>query len=100
MLDGVQHREQRIAVFLDLGPLMAVTRIVDGELVQPEFLGHLVQFGRLRFEQRDPHEAIRPAHVFADVLNRYVGELAAVLVGDTADQHGGGYLDGNAVGES
>src|SRR5690606_5855639 len=32
-LDEVQHEEQRIAVFLDLRPLLAAASIVDGELV-------------------------------------------------------------------
>jgi hypothetical protein len=44
LLDRVQHREQRIAVFLDLGTLVAVTRVVDGQFVQAELLGHLVEF--------------------------------------------------------
>jgi hypothetical protein len=83
----VQHREQRIAVFFDLGALVAVARVVDGELVQAELLGHFVEFLVRRLEQRDPDEAVGPAHVLADVLGRDVGELAAVLVGDAADQH-------------
>src|SRR5262249_53212420 len=31
--DGVDHREQRVAVFLDLWPGMALTRILDGQFV-------------------------------------------------------------------
>ena len=39
-------------------------------------------------EHRDPDEAVRPGHVFADVLDRNVAELAAVLVRDAIDEHG------------
>jgi hypothetical protein len=37
----VQHREQRIAVLLDLRPLMAVARVLDREIVQAELELHL-----------------------------------------------------------
>ena len=76
-LDRVQDGEQRIAVLLDLRPLVAVARVVDGELVQAELLRHLVELVHRRLEQRDPDEAVGPAHVLADVLDRNVGELAA-----------------------
>ena len=41
-----------------------------------------------RVEQRDPDEAFGPRHVLADVRDRNVAELPAVLVGDAVDQHG------------
>ena len=87
-LDRVQRREQRVAVLLDLRPLVPVPRVLDRELVQRELLRHLVQLFVRRLEQGDPDEAVAAAHVLADVLLRDVGELAAILVGDAADQHG------------
>jgi hypothetical protein len=39
-LDHVQHREQRVAVFLDLRALMAVARVFDRKLVQVELVLH------------------------------------------------------------
>ena len=70
------------------GPLVALARVLDGELVQAELVRHLVQLLARGLEQRDPDEAVRPADVLADVLDRDVGDLAAVLVRDAADQHG------------
>ena len=87
-LDRVQHGEQRIAVFFDLRTLMTAPRVVDGEIVQAELLGHLVQLLPRRVDDRDPDEAVRPLHVFADILDRDIGELAAVFVSNAADQHG------------
>jgi hypothetical protein len=89
-LDRMQDGEQRIAVLLDLGPLVAMARVVDRELVQAELLRHFVQLVHRRLEQRHPDEAVGPAYVLADILARDVGKLAAVLVRDTADEHGGG----------
>ena len=86
-LDRVQDGEQRVAILLDLGALVAVARVLDGELVQAELLRHLVELLERRLEQRDPDEAIALAHVLADVLSGDVGELAAILVGNAADQH-------------
>jgi hypothetical protein len=87
-LDRVQHGEERVVVFLDLRPLVAVPRVLDGQVVQAEFLLHLRElFGR-RVLQRDPDEAARALEVLADVVDRAVGELRAVLIGNAVDQHG------------
>ena len=72
-LEGLQDREQRIAVFLDLGPLMPVARVVDGKLVQAEFLLHHLQLGGLRVLECDPDEAIGPLDVLADILDGNIG---------------------------
>ena len=79
--------EQRVAVFLDLGTLVAVARVLDRELVQVEFLLHRGELARPGILQRDPDEAVGAADVVADVLGWDVGELLAVLVGDAVDQH-------------
>ena len=96
-LDRLDDGKQRIAVLLDLGPLVAFARILDRELVQPEFRGHLVELRGRRVDNGDPHEAVGPAHVFADVLDRDVGELLSVLVGDAGDQHEGPLWSGAAA---
>ena len=87
-LDRLQDGEQRIAVLLDLRALVTLARVLDGELVEAELERHLVQLLARGLEQRNPDEAVRTADVFADVLNRDVGDLAALLVRDAADQHG------------
>ena len=83
--DRLQHGEQRVAVLLDLRPLMAVPGIFDGELVQVEFLLHFLELARRRILERDPDEAIGTLHIFADVFLRNVGELLAFLVRDAVD---------------
>jgi len=84
---GVQHRKQRIAVFLDLRPLMSLARILDRELVQAELLRHLVQLGFRWLEQSHPYETAGAMEVFADVGDRDVGQLSTLLVRDATDEH-------------
>ena len=83
----MQDGEQFVVVLLDLRPLVAVPCVLDGEIVQAELrlhLGELVLRGVL---QRHPDEAAGPGDELADVVDRAIGELAAVLVGDAVDQH-------------
>ena len=87
-VDGVDDREQRVAVFLELGPLVAARGVFDGQFVQVEFLLHLGQLLRLGIAQRDPDEAAGLLQVFADILDRDIGQFLAFLVGDAVDQHG------------
>ena len=88
-LHQMHHRKQRVAVFLDLGALVAVARILDRQVVQPEFFLHRIEFTIGRIAQRHPDEAILPFKVIADLLDGKVGKLDAVLVGNAIDQHGG-----------
>lgn len=85
---GVHHREQRLTVLFDFRPLMALQGILDGQFVQAEFLFHRCEFVRARVFERDPDEAFRARHIFADVFDRDVSELAAILAGRAIDQHG------------
>jgi hypothetical protein len=86
-LDSLQHHEQRIAVLLDLRPLVAVARVLHRELVQIELLLHLLQLGFGGVAQPHPHEAPRPREIVADLALVDVGELAAVLVSDAVNEH-------------
>ena len=67
-LDGVQHGEQRVAVLLDLGPLVAVVRVLDRQLVQVELVLHLGELGGVGVAQRHPDEAVRAADVGLDLV--------------------------------
>ena len=87
-LERVQDDEQRVVVLLDLRPLVALARVLDGERMEAELRRHLVDLFLRRLEQRDPDEALGPRHVVADVGHRDVAELLPVLVGDAVDQHG------------
>ena len=86
-LHRLQDGKQRVAVLLDLGPLMAVSRVLDGQVRQVEFLLHLLELGRRRVLQPDPDEATGTLQIVADRLLRDVGELLAFLIGDAVDQH-------------
>ena len=44
-LGQLHHHEQRVAVLLHLGPLVAVAGVLDGQLVQIELALHLAQLG-------------------------------------------------------
>ena len=66
-LDHVQHREQEIAVLLDLRPLMAVPCIFDRQRMQVELGLHQLQRARIGFQQRDPDEAIGLDQIAMDV---------------------------------
>jgi hypothetical protein len=86
-LEGLHYGEERIAVFVDLRPLVAMMCILDSELVKAELLAHLLELLGLRILQAHPDEAVGPLDVFADVLFRDVGELAALAVSDAVDEH-------------
>ena len=46
--DHVQHREHRVAVLLDLGPLMAVAGIFHRQFMQIELFLQIGEFAGLR----------------------------------------------------
>jgi hypothetical protein len=46
-LDGVQHEEERVAVLLQLGPLVPMPRVLDRELMEPELPLHRLELGGL-----------------------------------------------------
>ena len=101
----LEDHEQRLVVALQLGPLMGVHRVLDGQFVQAEHVAdglHLVFVG---FVQADPHERV-PAlgFEFVHLVQRSgVGVLAgqplAVDV-DGAVDHGprDGHVDGLGLG--
>ncbi len=79
-LDHVQHDEERRTVFLDLRPLVAVLGVLDGELMQIEFLLEHRQLGRFGILQRHPDKAIGPRQILPDLAQRDVGDSLAALV--------------------
>ncbi len=95
-LDRMHDCEQRLAVLFDLRSLVAHQRVFDSEFVQAELFLHHAELVRTRVLQCDPDEALGPRNVLADVFDRDIGELAAILVGRAIDQHGVGYLESGA----
>ena len=94
-LDRVHHHEERVAILLDLGSLVAMVRVFDGQLVEVELDLHLLELSLAGITQGDPHEAVGPPHVVVDRVLVDVRQLAPVLVGYTVDEHG---ADDNAPG--
>jgi hypothetical protein len=98
-LGGVRDQEQRIAIGLDLRPLVRVLRVLDGEVVQAEFLLQLVQQQVFGFVQADPDEAaiLHRQHV-ADLVQGDVVATALAVVGHAVDHAAGqGEMAGRGV---
>ncbi len=77
-----------MAVLLELGSLVAVARVLDGERVQVELLLHLGELGLGGVLERHPHEAAGAREIAADLALVDLRELAAVLVHHAIDEHG------------
>ncbi len=54
VIDGLEHQEQRVVVALELGPLMGVHRVLDGQRVDVENLRHRMHLVFIGFVQADP----------------------------------------------
>ena len=83
----MQHGKHRIAVLLDLGPLVPVVRVLDRQLVQVEFVLQLGEFRGVGVLELHPDEAARAAEVGTDLALLDLGEFFSVLVGGAIDQH-------------
>lgn len=51
---GPEHHEERLAVALDLGPLVGFDGVLDGERVQPELTSDRVELFLARLLEADP----------------------------------------------
>ena len=60
-LRGAGDDEQRFAILFDLGPLVGVVGVLDGEIVELELPLHAAQQRHIRFVQSDPDHVARPA---------------------------------------
>jgi hypothetical protein len=98
-LDGVgladvagrlEDHEQGVVVDLELGPLVGVDGVLDGELVEVELAPHRVELGLVGLVQPDPDEGVLGA---AGLIRLVEGQLArpalAVLVDRAVDDHAG-----------
>ena len=77
-LRGAGDDEQRVAILLELRPLVGMLGILDGEVMQAELLLHPVQQLAVRLEQADPDDMAFLARPFARFLDRDVGDAAAL----------------------
>jgi hypothetical protein len=83
----MERDEQRIAILLYLRALMAMLGVLNRQLVEPELALHDLDFGRVRVLEGNPDKAVRLVYKEVNLANRYVSELAAILIGDTVDEH-------------
>lgn len=62
VVDGLEDREERVVIALQLGPLVGLDGVLHGQWVQPELAGDTGELVLGRLVQADPHEARVPAH--------------------------------------
>ena len=76
-LGGAGDDEQRLAVLLELGVLVGLAGVLDGERMQIELRLHPRQQLEARLVQADPDDVAKPPRPFAGVLDRDVGDAPA-----------------------
>ena len=81
--------EQRLAVLLELGPLMGLEGVLDGEVVQAELRLELPQEVEARLVQADPDHMAGLARPFAGLLDRDLGHAPAADIDGRGDDAGG-----------
>ena len=93
VLLGHLHRdEQHPVVFLDLGALAAVQRVLHRQLGQVQDLLQHQDLGRYRVLQRNPGESLAVGQHVGQFVDGDVGLALAVGVDGTVDHHGGRVL--------
>ena len=87
VVHGLDDREQQVLVLLELGPLVRVHRVLDGQWVQPEPLGYAGELFVGRLVQSDPDEAVPGALDLVDSVapTVAVGFAVAVAVDGAVD---------------
>ena len=85
-LGGPQHHEQRIAVELELGPLMGVQRVLDRQRVQLELGLDLPQLRLVWLVKADPDEVAGLLRPTAPLPDRDVHDALATVIGGRRDQ--------------
>jgi hypothetical protein len=85
---GLEDDVDRLAVLLNLRPLMRPHRVLDGQLVQPELGGDRLELRRVWFDHAEPDEGARFLRRLAGSLQRETALASlSVLVGCAVDDH-------------
>ena len=84
-LGGAGDHEERVAILLELRPLMRVGGVLDRERVQVELLLHAAQQRRLGLEQADPDDVVVFARPFAGFRDRDIGDAHAMDIDARGD---------------
>ena len=85
-LRGAGDDEQRVAILLDLGILVRLAGVLDGELVQVQLRLHATQQVERGLAQADPDDAAVLARPGAGLFDRDVAKPAALRVDAGGDQ--------------
>ncbi len=85
-----RHDEQAVAILFDLGPLMGVIGVLDGEIVQVELLLHAGQERQIRFVQPDPDHVTGLAAPARRLIDGDIGDAPAVDIDAGGDNAFGG----------
>src|SRR5262249_6883227 len=80
--------EQRLAVLLDLGVLMSLGGILDGQIMQVELRLHALQQISARLQQADPHDMSWPLRPFARFLDGDIFDSTSAGVNARGDDTG------------
>ena len=78
-LRGAKDDEERVAVHLDLGPLVGAVSVLDRQVVEAELRLHPAQQLLARLVEPDPDEAIGLLEDLADLLD--VDALVPLAIG-------------------
>ena len=82
---GAQDDEGRLAVLLELGPLVGVARVLDRELVELELPLELAQLVLVGLVDADPDEMAGPRRPGAALFDCDVRDLAPGAVGSRSN---------------
>jgi hypothetical protein len=66
---------------------MPVAGIFNRQFMQAKLSLHGFKLRWLRIRQSDPDEAVWLMNIEVNLANLNIGELAAILIGDTIDKH-------------
>src|SRR6478752_2105762 len=87
-LRGAGHDEQRVAILLDLGVLVRLAGILDGEIVQAKLRLHARQQLRAGLEQADPDDMAWAPRPLTGFVDRDLFDAAAVGIDARIDETG------------
>jgi len=85
-LRGSRHDEETRLILLELGPLMGLAGVLDGEWVQVELSLHLIQHLGAGFVQSDPDDVAGPLRPLTCLREADLGHAAAVHIGARGNQ--------------